>query len=248
MIANKLSVNTDKTKFILFKTVQSKIPAHNHLLYLRKCPLKQVDTLKFLGVHINEHLTWSRHINHLISKVRSVIANVIKVKSLLNKKSFLIIYHSLINSQLLYCITNWCFGNKTLIKRLQQLCNRFLKNVFNVCNQNVQVFMRENKLLTIEQLLTKELNLFMFKQFHNSNPTAFNDLFITNKSKYNTRNKSNIVPTRCSTTICQQKISYRAPTYWINLPYDLKNKKTARSFSLNLRNYFLSDKFKSLGL
>ena len=50
---------------------------------------------------VQEHLTWSRHINHLISKLRSVLGTVIKVKSLINKRS-LLLYHSLINSQLFF--------------------------------------------------------------------------------------------------------------------------------------------------
>ena len=68
---------------------------------------------------MQEHLTWLRHINQLISKLRSVFGTVIKVKSLLSKRFLLLLYHSLIKSQLSYCILNWCYGNKTLIKRLQ---------------------------------------------------------------------------------------------------------------------------------
>ena len=50
--------------------------------------------------------------------------------------------------------------------------------------------MKENKLLTIDQLLAKELIVFMFKQKNGKNPIAFKDVFTKNESKYNTRNKS----------------------------------------------------------
>ena len=42
-----------------------------------------------------------------ISKLRSVRVTVIKVKSLLSKRSLLLLYHSLINNQLSKCILNW---------------------------------------------------------------------------------------------------------------------------------------------
>ena len=42
--------------------------------------------------------------------------------------------------------------------------------------------MKENKLLTIDQLLTKELIVFMFKQKNGKNPTAFKDIFTKNES------------------------------------------------------------------
>ena len=131
LIANRLSVNVSKTKYVLFRTAQFKLTTKKQTLKLRQNEIKQVECIKFLGVYIQEHLTWSRHINHLISKLRSVFGTVIKVKSLFNKRSLLLLYHSLINSQLSYCILNWCFGNKTLVKRLQGLCYKCVKLVFS---------------------------------------------------------------------------------------------------------------------
>ena len=113
LIANRFNVS--KTKDVLFKIAQSKLTTKKQTLTLRQNNIEQVECIKFLGVYIQEHLSWSRHINHLISKLRSVLGTVIKVKSLLNKRSLLLLYHSLINSQLSYCILNWCFGNKTLV-------------------------------------------------------------------------------------------------------------------------------------
>ena len=105
LIANRLSVNVSKTKYVLFRSAQSKLTTKKQDLVLRQNKIEQVKCIKFFGVYIQEHLTWSRHINHLISKLRSVLGTVIKVKSLLSKRS-LLLYHSLINSQLSYCILN----------------------------------------------------------------------------------------------------------------------------------------------
>ena len=164
LISNRLSVNVSKTKYVLFGTAQSKLTTKKQDLILRKNKIEQVECIKFLGVYIQEHLTWSRHINHLISKLRSILVTVIQVKSLLSKRS-LLLYHSLINSQLSYCILNWCYGNKTLVKRLQRLCYKFVELISGInSNSSVCDNMKENKLLTIDQLLTKELIVFMFKQ------------------------------------------------------------------------------------
>ena len=112
------------------------------------------------------------------------------------------------NSQLSYCILNWCYGNRTLIKRLQRLCYKFVKLVISFnSNPTICDIMKENKLLTIDQLLTKELIVFMFKQKNGRNPIAFKDIFTKNKSTYNTTNKSIFIPKKCSSTVCQQAIS-----------------------------------------
>ena len=69
--------------------------------------------------------------------------------------------------------------------------------------------MKENKLLTIDQLLTKELIVFIFKQKNGKNSIEFKDIFTKKESKYNTRNKSIFIPKKCSSTVCQQAILHR---------------------------------------
>ena len=85
--------------------------------------------------------------------------------------------------------------------------------------------MKKTKLLTIDQVLTKELIVFMFKQKNGKNPIAFKDVFSKKKSKYNSRNKSIFIPKKCSSTVCQQAISHRGPAYWNCISFDLRNKK-----------------------
>ena len=93
LIANRL-YSVSKTKYVLFKTAQSKLTTKKQILTLRQNKIEQVECIKYLGVYIQEHLSWSRHINHLIFKLLNVIGTVIKVKSLLNKRSLLLLYHS----------------------------------------------------------------------------------------------------------------------------------------------------------
>ena len=67
---------------------------------------------------------------------------------------------------------------------------KFVKLVFSFnSNSNVCNIMKENKLLTIDQLLAEEIIVFKFKQKNGKNPIAFKDIFSKNVSKYNTRNK-----------------------------------------------------------
>ena len=102
--------------------------------------------------------------------------------------------------------------------------------------------MKENKLLTVDQLLIKELIVFMFKQKNGKNPIAFKDIFTKNEFKYNTRNKSIFTPKKCSSTVCQQAISHHSSACCNCIPFDLKNKKqSVRSFTVNAYKYLLSN-------
>ena len=81
---------------------------------------------------MNEYLSWKDHIIVLKTKLRSVLGAVLRVKPYLNKDTMLTLYHSLFISDIRYCITNWCFGNKTVINQLLCICNEFIQMIFNL--------------------------------------------------------------------------------------------------------------------
>ena len=58
--ANKLSINTVKTKFVLFRTKNKKINYDLKIL-INNENIKQVKNTTFLGIVIDEFLTWSEH-------------------------------------------------------------------------------------------------------------------------------------------------------------------------------------------
>jgi len=82
---NKLSLNVDRTVFIVFTSARQKCDAnvvYNRIL-LNDKPLQQVSTTKFLGVYINEHLNWADHIHQVNSKISKTCIIPGKLKYLL---------------------------------------------------------------------------------------------------------------------------------------------------------------------
>ena len=108
LVSNKLSINIEKTKFMLFSTPNSNVGG-KHSLSIRNRQIDQVNSLKFLGLFIHNNLSWSLYMKYLISKLRSCYGVVCKIKSLVNKDSLLFLYHSLIISHLQYYISNCKF-------------------------------------------------------------------------------------------------------------------------------------------
>ena len=80
---------------MLFSTPNSNVGG-KHFLSIRNRQIDQVNSLKFLGVFIQNNLSWSQHMKYLISKLRSCYGVACKIKSLVNKDSLLPLYHSLI--------------------------------------------------------------------------------------------------------------------------------------------------------
>ena len=64
--ANKLSLNIDKTKWAIFHPISKKrfMPTKFPELFIDGITLKRETVTKFLGVFIDESVTWKPHINH----------------------------------------------------------------------------------------------------------------------------------------------------------------------------------------
>ena len=66
---NKLSLNLTKTNFTIFHPRQKKVNV-NVPLTLENTVIKQVTETKFLGVLIDQHLSWKPHIDSSQKKFR----------------------------------------------------------------------------------------------------------------------------------------------------------------------------------
>ena len=126
-VANKLSLNTSKTfgmKFWHSPNINTK----ELNLTLNQTSIPLVSSTKFLGVNIDNKLTWTEHINNIITKI-SVNKNLIgRSRNLLSIQAKKCIYYAHIYSHLAYAVTVW--GNsvtskqKKNIETIQKFCIR----------------------------------------------------------------------------------------------------------------------------
>ena len=181
LIASMLTLNVSKNNFISFCS-----PKHKEVKpigSLRGKQVERVSSTKFWGVFVDQHLSWKVHMKHLSNKLRCSLGAVCKVKPLSNRDASLQLYHSLINSHLLYCVQNWCYGNKTLCQKWQRVSTKFLSMTFGLGKRDsVKDKMFKHKLLNL-QMAVKATAIFMFKQNVGFNPPTFNDLFLTNSCR-----------------------------------------------------------------
>ena len=103
-IVNKLSLNINKTNFMLFskrhcdKTI---------LIKLDEYVIDRVYSTKFLGVVIDSELNWKEHIKKVKSKVTKSLAIMYNLKEVLSVKSMKLLYNSLVFPYINYCLEVW---------------------------------------------------------------------------------------------------------------------------------------------
>ena len=67
LYVNKLSVNVLKTNYMIFSLRKNIIPIQN--VYINNIVINYVTTTKFLGIIIDNKLTWCEHISHIKRKI-----------------------------------------------------------------------------------------------------------------------------------------------------------------------------------
>ena len=89
---NKLSINTTKTKYIIFKSSNKKRDTEINI-QLNHNTIQQVTHVKFLGVIIDQNLTWKNHINSVLKNIIKATALIAKLRHFKNRNTLKLIYY-----------------------------------------------------------------------------------------------------------------------------------------------------------
>ena len=128
LAVNKLSLNTAKTKFMLFHNYQKTINEDDipHLT-INDTIIERVTEFNFLGLTINEFMNWNSHASKISNKTSRTQGVMNRMKRYLPLSAMKLMYCSLILSHLQFAITCWGFEWERLSK-LQKPAIRMMTN------------------------------------------------------------------------------------------------------------------------
>ena len=140
MMSNQLHINLGKCTYMYFRPMlnnkqrltcaRARIYNPELTINLNGKKIKKVDSTRFLGVIIDDKLTWEKHIDYLESKLKSAIVMIKRIKKFIPKSKYNTIYHSLFASHLSYCISVWGGTYKTKLSKIFLLQKRCLRILF----------------------------------------------------------------------------------------------------------------------
>jgi hypothetical protein len=105
--ANKLSLNTNKTKFMLFYQPQGNQQISLPSLNINSVSIEHVSCFNFFGIRLDNHLKWKFHTDFVINKLYKTMGIINKLKYFLPQSILLNIYNSLILPHLNYGSLLW---------------------------------------------------------------------------------------------------------------------------------------------
>ncbi|KAK2556625.1 putative RNA-directed DNA polymerase from transposon X-element [Acropora cervicornis] len=133
--ANKLSLNTSKSNFVIFHPYQHKpdctiqLEIYNNDLK-ESVPLEQKTFVKYLGILIDNNLSWKYHIDYISSKVSKGIGMIARLRHLVPFATLLNIYRSLIEPYISYGLIAWGQAANIHLNKILILQKRALRLMY----------------------------------------------------------------------------------------------------------------------
>jgi hypothetical protein len=158
--ANLLTLNFDKTYYVQFLTKNSSA-MNIHIAYGNNHIAKSTNT-KFLGLIIDNMLSWKSHVDWLISKLGSAYYAIRSVKPYMLQETLRMIYFSYVHSVMTYGIIFW--GNSAHNIHIFRLQKRIIRIVTNSRDRDsCRELFRKLKILSLQSKYIFSLLLFMAK-------------------------------------------------------------------------------------
>ena len=232
--ANKLSLNIDKTNFMVFSSSK-----YVFNINMNGEPVVRVENTKFLGVYIDSRLTWKEHIHYISKQISKGIGIMSKLKFMLPQKIMRTIYLSLVYPYLTYCSTIWYGTTKSNLSRLQVLQKRAVRMIAmtHYRTRTSPIFAKLN-ILKLNDIFTLNIATFTYRYHKSLLPSRFENVHTTNQSvhTYNTRHATDLRIDYVRTSHYKYSLKYRSVQIWNNLPENIKSCKTIASFRKCMTN------------
>ena len=259
MLLNQLHINVTKSCFIHFKPNLSRAQQtcararpfnRNHSLFLNDVKLEKVQSTKFLGVVIDERMSWEPHLENLATKLNSCIVTIKRIRNCVPKSEYMKLYNALFMPHLTYCISSWGGVPDYKLNRIfaiQKRCIRMLfgKKLNYDCEEfyltcarartyaqhresksfsleHTKPIFNENKILAIKNLHLYHTFMETLKVLKFYTPISIHKLF-----KFLPKNNKLLLSTPLmKLETSQQNFLYQATKIWNDLKDKILNKST----------------------
>ncbi|XP_013145452.1 PREDICTED: uncharacterized protein LOC106108737 [Papilio polytes] len=164
---NLLTLNATKTNYLCFsKSSNHNLVNHGLKITLhtfacnkeitKECTcniLTRAKSIRYLGVHVDDTLSWKDHITHICSRVRRLIYIFKQLRTVADVRTLILTYRALCQSILYYCITVWGGVPKSRLIDLERAQRAILKVLMRLPYRHpTTALYEESRVLSVRKL------------------------------------------------------------------------------------------------
>ena len=228
---------------MVFRSRQKRLTLDNFAVKLCDTNIERVKEVVFLGVILDEHLSWKSHIAHLSSKVSRSIGIIYRSSFCLHKSALCMLYFSLIYPYLYYCISVWGSTYPTNLNRIFVLQKRAIRTISkSPFDAHTGPIFKELNILSLHNIYLAQIGKIMFQYKAGLLPACFENIFLLRSQihVHNTRNANYFSLPKCKTNIRLFSFQYQGPKFFNSLSHEIQNLPNIASFKHKLKLFLLS--------
>ena len=202
--------------------------------------LERVNTTKFLGVIIDENLTWKNHIDAISKTISRNIGMLTKMKHYVPGYILYSLYCTLVLPYINYGILIWGNTCKTYLEKICKLQKWAIRTISHEhYRSHTGPLFKKHNVLNVFDSFKLELGVFMYKHHTNMLPQTFSNYFIKHNQihKYPTRNAEDYSIHRAKKMFSDRSIRITGPILWNSLDSKTKHCKTTQHLETSLNQF-----------
>lgn len=169
LTSKKLTLNTEKTKFMLIKPGTIVDPDNIEFsLSIDNNQISRVSSFKYLGITLQENMKWDIHIDSICRKIMGIACVVKRLGGRINNTTKISLYYAMVNSHLSYMSPVWSTSaSNNNINRVQIAQNQAIRTIFfsdyNYLNMSTTDIRKKYAILNVRQIMKLNEMLMYFK-------------------------------------------------------------------------------------
>jgi hypothetical protein len=233
---NKLCVNVEKTKCMIFT---SRRVYQSPCIKMNGIEVEIVGTYKYLGLTIDDGLTFHDHIILLKKKLAYYQGLIYSIRNYITLDALKSIYYSFVYQQLLMHLIIWGGAAVTNLNIVQIAQNKIVRTINKDVTKSTSDMYRDFDLLKMSDLYKFRVLLFMYDWIRLGNYNFLDNIeneinFLHN---HDTRSMNEYRLPLPRLNVHKQSVIYKGIKYWNSLPNNLKQIQTKDTFKKNVLTY-----------
>ena len=238
--SNKLTINAEKTNFILFHTINKPIPRNLDEISVESMTIKRVNSFKYLGLTLDETLHWNDHVDELCKSLVKYFGIFNHIKNKITPKVARQLYYAFIFSRIKYGIEIYGSTSISNVNRLLVMQNKLLKLILKLDKfTSTNVLHRNMKILKISDVHVCNTLGVVNEMGSNRCPEIFKNYFKIKTNHYDLRTKKQMVIPPSRISLGDQAVRIKGASMWNKLDKDLLQYRFKTTLKQHLTQYYL---------
>lgn len=239
--ANKLTLHLGKTNFTLFHTRSTRHDCFDKF-EVDQFTICRTASTKYLGVIIDENLSWEPHITDLCNKLIKYSGIFYKTRTKFPPSTKINLYYAFVYSRMSYCAEIYGVAKSRVLHPLQVLQNRLIKVLLNLPMRTpTNTLYLDIGSYKIQDIHKYKLYITLYKYSKGEVPNFFTHLFNPDAqtNRPNTRNNMLFSVTRPNSQHGKLLLNNYCSKVWRELPDNVKSATSLNSFKNKVKKHIL---------